>query len=135
MSAHDVRHPGEQWFWLVPVSDEAFARDRSLVEQGKRFSLGVTSLPALQRPGDLVVYYGSDSGMLVGVGEVADEPRRQQDEHGLWRVRVTPHVILENDRAPSLASTGIRASGRPRSLEPAEYERIRELMASIGAGT
>jgi hypothetical protein len=133
MSAHDRRVPGERCFWLVPIPDEAVARDRHGAEKGRPVSLGAVSLPAMQRPGDLVIGYGATTGIVLGEGEIAGAPLRKEDEHGLWRVRVTPRLILDPDSAPSLAKLGIAPPGRPRLLEPPDYERVRELMLSYGS--
>lgn len=92
-------------------------------------SLAAATLPALQRVGDLVVYCGATTGILVGVGEIVGEPHRKRDEPGSWRVRVTPRLLLDRDRAPSLAQTGIQPPRLPRRLEPKDYEELRALMS------
>src|SRR5437660_1518619 len=88
----DPRSPGD---WIAPVSDEAVPRTLQVAKEGEPLSAGATSLPAMQRPGDLIVYCGARTGVIFGVAEVAGEPIRKEDEHGTWRVRVTPRLILD----------------------------------------
>lgn len=110
------------------MPDEAVERDVHRAQTTKAMSLAAAMLPALQRIGDLVVYCGATTGILVGVGEIVGEPHRKPDEPGSWRVRVTPRLILDRDRAPSLAQAGVQPPRLPRRLEPEEYEHLHELM-------
>jgi hypothetical protein len=133
MSAHDQRSGDERWYWIAPVSDEAVPRTLQVAKEGEPLSAGATSLPAMQRPGDLIVYCGARTGVIFGVAEVAGEPIRKEDEHGTWRVRVTPRLILDREHAPSLGPLGIDPPRRPLQLEPEEYKRIYEQMAASAA--
>lgn len=126
--AHDRRVGEERWSWLAPIPDEAVARGIDRARTSEVMSVAATALPAVQRPGDLVVYCGATTGILVGVGEIVGEPDREPDEPGRWRVPVTPRLLLDQDRAPSLADAGVPPPRLPRRLEPGDYKGLRDLM-------
>jgi hypothetical protein len=128
--AHDRRTGNEPWAWLAAVPDDDLDRDLDRVRSSLVISLVASSLPSLQRVGDLVVYCRASTGVITGVGEVVGEPHRKEDDPATWRIRVRPHLLLDRGPAPSIAEAGMRPSRLQTRLEPAQYLRLRELALS-----
>lgn len=127
----DDRTGDEPWAWLAAVHEDDLDRDWSRVMERIAVTLDASSLPALQRVGDLVVYCGSGTGVVVGVGEVVGEP--QVAEGGgptQRRLRVLPRLLLDRTRAPSIADLGMRPRSLQLRLDPDPYERLRQLVLS-----
>jgi hypothetical protein len=134
--AHDRRVGHEPWAWLVGISDEDLDREWHRVASHTAVSVHALRVPALQRVGDLVVYCGSTSGALTGIGEIVGEPHRKSDDDPMWRLRVLPRLLLDRDRGPSMDDAGLAglqalSAGRQRQLEREQYLRLRELMLAV----
>jgi hypothetical protein len=128
--AHDRRTGNEPWAWLAAVPDEDLDRDLDRVRSSLVITLVASSLPSLQRAGDLVVYCRTSTGAITGIGEVAGAPHRKDDDPANWRIRVRPHLLLDRGPAPLIAEAGMRASRLQTQLEPDQYLRLRELALS-----
>ena len=89
-----------------------------------------SSLPSLQRVGDLVVYCAADSGVLAGVGEIVGEPQVADGDTTRWRLKILPRLLLDRARAPSVTEAGMSPRRTQTRLEPEPYRRLRELVIS-----
>ncbi len=116
--------------WLAAVPDLDLERDWQRVMERVAITLEGSSVPSLQRVGDLVVYCAADSGVLAGVGEIVGEPQVADGDTTRWRLKILPRLLLDRARAPSVAEAGMSPRRTQTRLEPEPYRRLRELVIS-----
>ena len=117
--------------WLAALPDADLERDWQRVMDRVAITLEASSVPTLQRVGDLVVYCAADSGVLAGVGEVVGEPRVAGAGPTQWRLRILPRLVLDRARSPSVTEAGLSPRRLQTRLEPEAYQRLRELIISV----
>jgi hypothetical protein len=125
-----TRREAQPTAWLAAVPEEDLDRDWERVMERVAVTLDASSVPTLQRVGDLVVYCAADTGVLAGVGEVVGEPQRAEGEATRRRLKILPRLLLDRTRAPSVSEAGMSPRRLQTHLEPEPYRRLRELIIS-----
>jgi hypothetical protein len=124
--AQDRRIDDEPWAWLTSVSEEQLERDWDRVRAAMAISVDAAILPTMLDVGDLVVYCGSDTGIIAGIGELIQGPREAGAAD--WRMPVAPRLLLDRVTAPSIDEAGVRPPRLPMRLESEPYSRVRDLI-------
>jgi hypothetical protein len=116
--------------WLAAVPDDDLDRDWQRVMERVAVTLDASTVPTLQRVGDLVVYCAAQTGALAGVGQVVGEPLATDGDATRRRLKILPRLLLDRDRAPSVSEAGMSPRRLQTRLDPEPYGRLRELVIS-----
>ena len=91
-----------------------------------------TKRPRSWRVGDLIVYYASGWGQIIGIVEMTGSPRDisdGRDGQWSWRVPVCPQLLVDLDVAPDIVDLRLHPPVDYYRLQPDEYARVRDALA------
>jgi hypothetical protein len=134
-----ARTDGETYAWLQAVGtrqepvDAKWRHGRGAELLGHVWS---TKQPRSWRVGDLIAYYASHWGQVIGVVEITGPPHDDNAGDGgqwRWRVPVCPLLVVGMDVAPTAAALELVAPRDYYRLPPDHYARLRDALAASAA--